>query len=134
MRTLWRLALASLFCLGVVAGIRAEHGAAPTPAEPARRGDGERLRSWELPAIEITVEGKRESGSGLREEDRVGSYGQPRWTTKRRFGETRAYVRQEGSIQFENWYTVEVPRKGDSEVQTQYELEIGLPYRFQLDL
>lgn len=102
-------------------------GGAPSGDQP--RGDGGRLRSWEMT---VTVEDNKPGG--LREEEKVGKYGQPRWTTKRRFGETRSYVRQEGAIQFEYWNKVEVPRKGDTEVETQYELEFGLPYRFQLDL
>ncbi|MBI3829889.1 MAG: hypothetical protein HY291_10250 [Planctomycetes bacterium] len=104
------------------------HG--PTPSAPPPKKEGEHLRSWELPPITVTGN----SNGELREEDRVGSYGQPRWTTRRRFLETRAYVAPEGTLQAENWYIIEVPRHGDTEVETQYEVEIGLPYRFQLDL
>jgi hypothetical protein len=86
--------------------------------------------SWELPAI--TVSG---TGSELREEDRIGSYGQPRWTARRRFTETRTYVIPEGQVQFEYWLIIKDKRDAEpDEVQQVYELEIGLPYRFQLDL
>jgi hypothetical protein len=86
-----------------------------------------------MPAL--TVEGSR---SAWREQDLVGSYGQPRWSARRRFTETRAYVRPEGQIEFEYWLTIKDRKRGDKDgehkVTQQYELEIGLPYRFQLDL
>src|SRR6266436_9927032 len=63
----------------------------------------EHLRSFELPAV--TVVG--EKPSDLREEDRVGSYGQPRWTATRRFPNTRVYVVPEGKIEGELWF---IPR------------------------
>ena len=86
------------------------------------------LRTWELPPV--TVYGKKE----LREEDRIGSYAQPRWSARRRFSETRIYVRPEGEFEFEYWLVPEFPKEGDREIMKQYELEMGLPYRFQLDL
>ncbi len=92
--------------------------------------------SWEMPAL--TVQGHRERT--LREEDRIGGYGQPRWTARRRFAETRVYVIPEGQFEFEYWLVVETPKKPDAlgkrspKIQQVYEAEIGLPYRFQLDL
>ncbi len=89
------------------------------------------LSSWEMPPtiVSATREG------ALREEDRIGSYGQPRWTAKRLFPSTRVYVVPEGKVEFEHWTRVKVPRdSGRSEVETQYELEFGLPHRFQIDL
>lgn len=83
---------------------------------------------WELPPVDVVAT------SGLREEQRVGSYAQPVWTTDRRFAETRVYVRPEGSLQFEWWYIPTVNRRGPSDFESQFELEFGLPYRFQLDL
>jgi hypothetical protein len=88
-----------------------------------------RLRSWELPAI--TVEGR--TSDLLREEELVGSYGQPRWTTQRRFPRVRVYVLPEDEREFEYWTRVDVPRHGPCEVQHFFEFEIGLPYRLQLD-
>ncbi|HEX3133113.1 MAG TPA: hypothetical protein VHX44_05955 [Planctomycetota bacterium] len=91
------------------------------------------VHSWELPAI--TVNGQR---SEIKEQDLVGSYGQPRWSASRRFTETRAYVIPEGQIEFEYWLTVEDHPRGESDgaraVKQQYEVEINLPYRFQVDL
>jgi hypothetical protein len=86
--------------------------------------------SWEMPAT--IVRAPREGQ--LREEDRIGSYGQPRWTARRLFPTTRVYVVPEGEIQFEHWTRVMVPDEGATTVETQYEVEIGLPHRFQLDL
>jgi hypothetical protein len=81
----------------------------------------------------VVVEGRQVSN--LREEDRIGSYGQPEWTSHRRFAETRVYVRPEGTAEFEYWLVPEIPDGGGSaETKTQYEFEFGLPYRFQLDL
>jgi hypothetical protein len=88
-------------------------------------------RSFERPAI--VVEGQ--VPSGLREEDRIGDYRQPRWTSHRRFGETRVYVVPEGQVEFEYWLLPEFPDGGGStEIASQYELEFGLPNRFQIDL
>ncbi len=87
-------------------------------------------RSWELPAIE--VDGRKVSS--LREEDRIGSYGQPRWTAHRRFPRSRIYVVPEGKMEFEYWLRLDVPEDGPTKVQNFYEVEFGLPYRFQFDL
>src|SRR5207244_1600322 len=57
----------------------------PAPGGPVQPG---RVRTYDLPAV--TVSGAR--ASDLREEDRVGTYGQPRWTATRRFPNTRVYV------------------------------------------
>jgi hypothetical protein len=89
-----------------------------------------RLRSWELPAVNVVGE-----GSGLREEDRVGSYGQPRWTATRRFPGTRVYVIPEGKVEIEYWLRPTLADDGGpTEIRSLYEVEIGLPHRFQLDL
>ncbi len=90
------------------------------------------VNTWEMP--EITVYGSKP----LKEEQFVGSYGQPRWTTRRRFPTTRVYVVPEGKLEFEWWTCVEAPRLGSNEdghsEQYFYEVEMGLPHRFQLDL
>ena len=90
-----------------------------------------RLRSWELPAT--VVIGKRLPR--LREEDRVGDYGQPRWTAHRRFPSTRVHVVPPGKVELEHWTRVQSPAGGGpSKVETEYEIEFGLPGRFQIDL
>lgn len=72
--------------------------------------------------------------SEYREEDRIGPYGQPEWTAHRRFPFTRTYVVPPGTFSFEYWVRPTIPRHGGAaDVRTQYEFEIGLPGRFQLD-
>lgn len=114
------------------------------PADKARQGPQQgQLQQPQEPVTEphqysyqrpaIVVEGQ--VPSGLREEDRIGEYQQPRWTSHRRFGETRVYVRPEGQVEFEYWLLPVFPKDGGpAELQSQYELEFGLPYRLQLDL
>ncbi len=98
--------------------------------------------SWELPPI--TVQADRGT---FRDDDLVGSYGQPRWSTRRRFSEVRTYVIPGGQFEFEYWLFVKQPSKSDkkkaeaageskpkAKIKQQYEAEIGLGHRFQLDL
>ena len=139
----WRLA-----ALALVWGSWVRPAAAgeprPDPATtPANRAQGAVLpdtigmsahpisrRVWELPAVEVM--GRRRSP--LREEDRIGSYAQPRWTAHRRFTTTRVYVVPEGFFEFEYWLIPEFARHGEVGVTIQHEVELGLPGRLQLDL
>jgi hypothetical protein len=100
-----------------------EKPAPPLPEDEQNR----RLRTWEMPALEVV-------GSGLKEEELIGSNQQPRWTTERLFPTTRVYVLPEGTIHGEYWMRIQNPREGDTRVRDYYELEFGLPNRFQLDL
>jgi hypothetical protein len=105
---------------------------APAAADPQESSsEGERhVPSWAVVGETVTV-----VGAPLREEDLIGDYRQPRWTARRRFGETRVYVIPKGDFEFEYWLVPKVPRHGeDREIQSQYEVEMGLPHRFQLDL
>jgi len=89
-------------------------------------------RTWELPAV--VVEG--EPANGLREEDLVGPYEQPRWTTTRRFPTTRVYVVPEGKVEVEAWARATINRDsqgGGTDWRFLQEFEIGLPNRFQFD-
>lgn len=90
----------------------------------------ERLRQGEIPPTVVTAQRVSE----YREEDRIGPYGQPSWTAYRRFPTTRVYVRPPGSFGFEYWSRPKLPRHGPAEIQTQYEFEVGLPGRFQVDM
>jgi len=108
------------------------------PADKARedakpetefQGPTPRLRTWEMPPTIVTPDRPL-----LREEELIGDYGQPRWTARRLFPTTRIYVRPSGELEFEHWTRVKVPRNGPSTVETQYEVEFGLPHRFQVDL
>ena len=128
----------------------AEHGQEGSEAA----GDSEYpVHSWDLPAIEVA--GHR--ASRLREEDRIGSYEQPRWSAIRRFPTTRVYVVPAGKMEFEWWNRWEAPLAhlvgtcgsedvdGDPltpdervcegrKIKSQYEFEMGLGHRLQLDL
>ena len=99
------------------------------PGEQEPQVGDVRLRSWELPPTIVTAE-----RGELREEDLIGPYAQPRWTARRLFPTTRIYVIPPGQFQFEHWTRVKTPRDGPTTVETIYEVEIGLPNRFQLDL
>jgi hypothetical protein len=97
----------------------------PAPPPPAP----ERLRSFELPAVNVVGQ----KPSDLREEDRVGSYGQPRWTASRRFPNTRVYVIPEGKIDAELWFIPRFLKSGETNGRYMAEIEYGLPNRFQID-
>ena len=80
---------------------------------------------------EVTVTG--EAPGMLAQEMPVGPYGQPQWTTQRIFGASRVYVLPPGTVEFIHFWTPEF-KDGDVTHAFREEVEIGLPYRFQLDL
>jgi hypothetical protein len=87
------------------------------------------VHTYDTPAV--TVFGKAE----LSDDDRIGTYAQPRWTAQRLFGETRIYVIPEGTVEFEYWLAPELHRNHEpTDFTHQFEVEFGLPYHFQLDL
>jgi len=92
----------------------------PAPSQDERK-------TFEVPPVEVV-------GSGLEEEELVGPYNQPRWSTDRIFPTTRVYVKPEGEQELEYWMRIEEPRHGETRIRDYYEYEIGLPNRFQLDL
>ncbi len=85
------------------------------------------------------------TASPLREDAVMGPNQQPEWTARRRFSETRVYVLPPWELAVDlNWEALK-PRGGDAEggdaeeggtdlqhTLTQ-EIELGLPYRFQID-
>jgi hypothetical protein len=111
---------------------RSEARKLPPPEEPQpNEGRARRIPSYEQPPVEPPGAPVRE----LAEEDRIGAYGQPRWTAHRRFPTTRIYVRPEGYFELEWWIRNKVPRHGaPAETLTQFEAELGLGHRLQLDL
>jgi hypothetical protein len=86
---------------------------------------------------EATTEAVRVTGVApddrLSQQTLVGPNQQPEWTTTRTFGTSRVYVRPPGSIAIDSFWTPEF-RDGQDEHAFRHEIEIGLPYRFQLDL
>ncbi|MDA1192303.1 MAG: hypothetical protein O3A46_11555 [Candidatus Poribacteria bacterium] len=97
-------AITGIFCMAtLVASAQianpADKRSNESSEEMTQESPQHKLRSWELPAV--VVAGER---SELREEDRIGTYEQPRWSASRRFGRTRVYVRPEGQFEFEYWF------------------------------
>jgi hypothetical protein len=85
---------------------------------------------------EATAEGVRVTGAAperLSQQTLVGPNQQPEWTTTRTFGASRVYVRPPGSIAINSFWTPEF-KDGEDAHAFRHEIEIGLPYRFQLDL
>ncbi len=79
---------------------------------------------------EVTV-----SGAGLAEEVPDGAFGEPSWVRQRRFSLTRIYVQKDpGEIGVEQWWRTRFYDGGRVTQRLQTEVEIGLPYRMQLDL
>lgn len=101
----------------------------PAAVDSSSAGGG-RLRSYELPEVVVVGERRRR----LREEQRVGAYRQPRWTATRRFPTTRVYVVPQGKVEFEAWIRPTWKDDGTVEMRSLWEMEFGLPHRFQLDL
>ncbi|HZN60858.1 MAG TPA: hypothetical protein VFC90_00500 [Planctomycetota bacterium] len=117
--------MSSLF---LIAAILVLQDPTPNPADQQKKPSQEQeyVQSYE-------VVGKRISE--YQEEDRIGGYEQPRWTATRRFPTTRVYVVPEGKMEAEWWMRTTFPKDGGpAEVRYLWELEMGLPYRFQLDL
>lgn len=88
-----------------------------------------------LPPIVVTGSQPAENRPGwLKEEQLVGPYEQPEWTTARRFPGTRVYLQQQPwNMGVEQWVRFQHFRDGTSYTRFQEEFEIGLPHRFQLD-
>ena len=75
------------------------------------------------------------NGSVLSEETPIGQTGRPEWTSARRFGNTRVYIQQEPwEIGVESWWRIKNHRDDTISHRLLEEVEIGLPYRMQLDL
>jgi hypothetical protein len=76
-------------------------------------------------------------GHRLQEECAVGPYRQAEWTTKRRFPSTRVYIQTPpGSVQFEQWLEIRIPRGlgKTSETRLREEFAFGLNEHLQLDI
>ncbi len=99
---------------------------APSQSQPVET----RYRSWEYPVIQVSATRL----PALREEGLIGSYEQPLWTATRRFPTTRVYVIPEGKMDVEYWLRTTFNKDGTTSYRSLYEVEFGLPHRFQLDL
>ena len=129
-----RMGLALLGCIVPIAWASAAVEEMPTPADAhnaisSTPIEPQRLRTDQLPALEqVDVTAPR-----YREDELIGPYNQPRWTATRRFPSTRVYVIPEGKQEVEFWYRPTFDN-GETETRMLVEYEVGLPYRFQLDL
>lgn len=73
----------------------------------------------------------------LNEEAFIGEYRRPEWTSKRRFGATRAYIQQDPwQVSVEQWWRSRSFRNQGKKLESRFieEIEIGLPYRLQFDI
>lgn len=87
----------------------------------------------QLPPVVVT--GTNLPEGALKEDQPFGPYEQPEWTTRRRFPTTRVYVLPPLQFEFEQWWNTQWFRHGPGSFNLfQEELEVGLPYRFQLDV
>lgn len=74
-------------------------------------------------------------GSGLREDNPNGAFGEPEWVKQRRFSLTRIYVQKDPwEMGVEQWYRVRTFDGGRVTQRSQMEFEMGLPNRMQLDI
>ena len=88
-------------------------------------------KTWLMPAEKV----ESQKYSELDEEELIGSYLQPRWTAHRRFAGTRLFVIPEKEIDAEFWAIAKIKKHGEgAKYFTQWEVEVGLPHRFQLDM
>ena len=73
--------------------------------------------------------------SVLKEDMPIGETGRPEWTSARRFPGTRVYIQQEPwGVGVESWWRIKTYRDGTAANRLLEEVEVGLPYRMQLDL
>ncbi|MBI3877253.1 MAG: hypothetical protein HY300_15070, partial [Verrucomicrobia bacterium] len=97
---------------------------------PPARPDAARL-----PAVTVTATPLTLAPDQLREEAPVGAYGQPEWTTARRFPTTRVYLQKNPwEVGVEQWWRSDFLRNGTLQNLFLEEIEIGLPHRMQFDL
>jgi hypothetical protein len=108
----------------------------PSLAQPTNALVTQANQPVKLPEVIVTGAQPAEDRPGwLQEEQYVGEYAQPEWTTARRFPGTRVYLQQvPWGTGFEQWVRFRHFRDGTAQTRFQEEFEIGLPHRFQIDL
>ena len=86
-----------------------------------------------LPTVTVTDAANRE---GLLNEERpIGETGRPEWTSARRFSTTRVYIQREPwEVGVGQWWRYRYKRDNSSISRLTSEIEMGLPYRMQLDV
>ena len=112
MKRRWSVAMLMAAVCGIVKLVKADE---PSP-------------TVRLPEVTVTEK-------ALNEELPVGPNQEPKWTTDGRLGGTvRSYVKPPWDVEFTHWWNPVSRRGENTEHQFFEELELGLPYRFQLDL
>ena len=87
------------------------------------------------PSNAVIVTGQSVLTSNLGEQQAADETGRPEWTSHRRFGNTRVYIQQgPGEIGVEQWWRFQRNNDGTVKNRLQEEVEIGLPWRMQLDI
>lgn len=107
-------------------------GLAIAVAQTSSRAQGNVAPNDTAATDEIIVSGQPPPAP-LSQDTAVGPYNQPQWTTARTFGASRVYVLPPGRVEFVHFWTPEF-KDGDVAHAFREEVEIGLPYRLQLDL
>lgn len=116
------------FALVIAAPVAAQQPR-PEDIEPVEPSSDWPAQTWTMPEVQVIGA----TPSSLREEERIGENEQPRWTAARRFPTTRIYVLPPGKIGFEYWLRDDEQGHGDRRITHLYEVEFGLPWRFQFD-
>ncbi len=83
----------------------------------------------------VIVTGESVLTSDLGEQRTADDSGRPEWTSHRRFGNTRVYIQKApGEFGVEQWWRMKRNHDGTTANRLQEEIEIGLPWRMQLDI
>ncbi len=118
----------SLHTLSLIAAFFAVPGSPLRAADPDAARPGQEKVS--TPSHTVLIE-----DGELEEAQPVDASGRPEWTSQRRFGNTRVYVQDApGEISVEQWWRLQRGPGNSTENLFEEEVEIGLPYRMQLDL
>jgi hypothetical protein len=87
------------------------------------------------PSNAVIITGQSALTTDLGEQAPADESGRPEWTSHRRFGDTRVYLQQgPGEIGVEQWWRFQRNHDGTAANRLQEEVEIGLPWRMQLDI
>ncbi|QQR90000.1 MAG: hypothetical protein IPJ88_17865 [Myxococcales bacterium] len=141
----WKLALVGLVCFCGHAHAQENTGEVAKAAHraSAKQSENESLNPHAVTTIPgrhvydmPPVYGATAVVPSVKELQLIGSYKQPRWTSFRRFANTRSYVRPAGTFAFEYWWENKTSLRDatDARNRSQFEVEFGLGYRLQLDV
>jgi hypothetical protein len=100
------------------------------PCHAADPGRPPASAAQRMPAVTTTANSRL-----LHEERPIDETGRPEWTSARRFTTTRVYIQKAPwEVGVEQWWRYRYKRDNSSISRVTSEIEIGLPYRMQLDL